>query len=84
MEYIDINELCTRLKLKRQTIYNLIYKNKLNENTHYFKPTKKILRFDWEAIEAWLRGGVPTHKEMRDINPEITETGPNANNLINI
>ena len=55
-ELITCDELCSRLKLKRQTIYNMIYRKEFTINKHYFKPTKRILLFDWDAVKVWLLG----------------------------
>jgi hypothetical protein len=55
-ELIKCEELCERLKLKKQSIYNMIHRGEFIVNQHYFKPTNRILLFDWAAIKDWLRG----------------------------
>lgn len=84
-ELIRREELCKRLNLKDQTIYNMIYRNEFILNFHYFKPTKKILLFDWEAIQQWLRG---SSKENKNPSETIASKPANPNarqaSLINI
>ncbi len=71
-ELITCDELCSRLKLKKQSIYNMIYRKEFNLNEHYFKPTKRILLFDWEAIKDWLRGS------NVDVSPSSAECSQQA------
>ena len=53
-EYIDINELCSRIKDKKQTIYNRIHRKEYILGKHYLKPNKKKLIFKWSEIQNWL------------------------------
>lgn len=69
-ELITCDELCARIKLKKQTIYNMIYCKKFSKNKHYYKPTKRILLFDWEAIKDWLRGSNVDDKPSSDKIPQ--------------
>jgi len=55
-EYITAEELATRIKEKRQTIYNRIYKQQWCLGIHYLKPTPRKLLFKWSAIVCWLEG----------------------------
>lgn len=55
-EYITVRELSGRIKLARQTIYNMIYKNIFVLNHHYFKPSPKKILFKWSAVKIWLKG----------------------------
>ncbi len=56
-EYLTTTELSERIKMKPGTIRDLVWKDKLKINTHYFKPTPRKLLFIWSAIEKWLHGG---------------------------
>ena len=53
-EYLDVNELCNRIKYKKQTIYNKIYKNEFVKGYHFIKPSRKKLLFKWNSILDWL------------------------------
>ncbi len=55
-ELITCDDVCSRLKLKKQSVYNMIHRGEFILNKHYFKPTKRILLFDWDALKDWLRG----------------------------
>ena len=54
-EYLSVKEMSERTKLRRQTIYNMIYRGEFVLNKHYYKPKGKIL-FISSAIESWLAG----------------------------
>jgi excisionase family DNA binding protein len=62
-EYLTVKELSERIKLAKQTIYNMIHKNEFVLNTHYYKPKAKIILFKWSAIEKWLEGESPDSDE---------------------
>jgi hypothetical protein len=53
-ELLTIKELCERIKYKRQSIYNLIYKDKFILGIHFLKPSPKKILFKWSAISDWL------------------------------
>lgn len=53
-EYLSLEELCSRIKYKKQTIYNLIHRKVFVQGTHYLKPSAKKLLFKWSEIRAWL------------------------------
>jgi len=55
-QYLTVKELSERLKLARQTIYNMIHKRDFILNRHYFKPTPKKILFKWSAMKNWLEG----------------------------
>jgi len=63
-EYLTVKELSERIKLAKQTIYNMIHKNEFVLNTHYYKPKAKIILFKWSAIEKWLEGESPDLDEL--------------------
>jgi hypothetical protein len=55
-EFLTVVELSQRIKMAKQTIYNLINKNVLILNHHYLKPTPKKVLFKWSAILGWMEG----------------------------
>ena len=61
-EYLGTEELCTRIKYSKQTIYNKIYKKELVFGVHYIKPSRKKILFKWKAMQSWLERGVPQEK----------------------
>jgi excisionase family DNA binding protein len=65
-EYLTVKELSERIKLAKQTIYNMIHKKEFVLNKHYYKPKAKIILFKWSAIEKWLEGD----------NPDLNESSP--------
>ena len=65
-EYLTVKELGERIKLAKQTIYNMIHKKEFVLNTHYYKPKAKIILFKWSAIKKWLEGD----------NPDLNESPP--------
>jgi excisionase family DNA binding protein len=65
-EYLTVKELSERIKLAKQTIYNMIHKNEFELHKHYYKPKAKIILFKWSAIEKWLEGD----------NPDLSESTP--------
>ena len=89
-ELIKCEELSERLKLKKQSIYNMIYRGEFVVNQHYFKPTNGILLFDWAAIKDWLRGSNIQNKVAVKQAFQPTNATHNKNpktqplNLINI
>ena len=74
-ELIKCEELSERLKLKKQSIYNMIHRGEFIVNQHYFKPTNRILLFDWVAIKSWLRGG----KIENNVSAKQTLQAPKPN-----
>ena len=69
-QYLTIDDLSVRIRYSRQSIYNLIHKNILIRNKHYFKPTPKKLLFKWAAIQEWVEGKVP------DVTDTVTDSMP--------
>lgn len=55
-EYITAEELSYRIKEKKQTVYNRVYKGDFTLGVHYVKPTSRKLLFKWSAIVLWLEG----------------------------
>ena len=85
-EYLTVKELSERIKLAKQTIYNMIHKNEFVLNKHYYKPKAKIILFKWSAIEKWLEGDNPDlnesssylTQEIEDHNPACTQKNPKS------
>jgi hypothetical protein len=53
-EYLTIEELSARLKIKPKTIKNKMASVIFRKGVHYFSPKGLRPRFKWSAIEAWL------------------------------
>ncbi len=53
-EYITVNELSTRIKFAKRSIYNMIWQKKFIEGTHYIKPSPRKVLFKWNMIRSWL------------------------------
>jgi hypothetical protein len=53
-EYLTVQELSTKIKYNKQSLYNMIYSKKLILGKHYFKPTGKKILFKWSAVKKWL------------------------------
>jgi len=53
-EYLTIDELAARLKLKPKTIKNKMANGTFIKGIHYFSPAGMGPRFKWSAIVTWL------------------------------
>jgi len=69
-EYLTINELSQRIKMKPGSIRNLMSSGKLILNVHYVKPTPKKILFMWSAIEAWLYQPEPGKAPKKSPKPQ--------------
>jgi len=58
-EYLKIDELAARLKLKRKTVLNKMSAGIFLKGVHYFSPEGIGPRFKWSAVQAWLEGSPP-------------------------
>jgi len=56
-EYLTIDELASRLKLKSKTIKNKMVNGTFIRGTHYFSPPGMGPRFKWSAIVGWMEAG---------------------------
>lgn len=54
-EYLTVQELSTRIKFSRQTLYNLIHKGTFVIGKHYLKPSPKKILFKWSEIHEWMK-----------------------------
>jgi hypothetical protein len=76
-EYLSVAELSGRIKLAKQTIYNMIHRNTFTLNTHYLKPTPKKILFKWTAIQAWLEGDQPSKSDDKiNLEKQVAENMP--------
>lgn len=55
-EYLTIEELSARLKVKPKTIQNKMACGIFRKGVHYFSPKGLRPRFKWTAIQAWIEG----------------------------
>ena len=53
-EYLTINELAARLKLKPKTIKNKMAATVFRKGVHFFSPPGLGPRFKWSAVVSWL------------------------------
>jgi len=53
-EYLTIEELAARLKLRTKTIKNKMANGTFRRGVHYFSPKGLGPRFKWSAVVAWL------------------------------
>ena len=91
--YLTVAELSSRIKISKQTIYNLIYQKKFILGRHYYKPLPKKILFIWPAIQAWL-GESPSSDDKSPSDPQKQAATPansrnsttqeKPNSLINI
>jgi hypothetical protein len=55
-EYLTIEELSARLKIKPKTIKNKMAAGIFIKGQHYFSPKGIGPRFKWSAVQGWLEG----------------------------
>jgi len=53
-EYLTIDEVAARLKLKRKTVANKMSAGIFLKGVHYFSPPGLGPRFKWSAVVTWL------------------------------
>lgn len=53
-EYLTIEELGERLKLRPKTIKNKMASGIFRKGVHYFRPKGLGPRFKWSAVVLWL------------------------------
>ena len=66
-EYLTLDELAGRLKLKKKTLKNKMAGGIFRKGEHYFSPPGIGPRFKWSAIVAWLEQAEPTRSEPREM-----------------
>lgn len=91
-EYLTVQELSSRIKFSRQSLYNLIHKGIFVLGQHFLKPTPKKILFKWSEIQAWMgetgcsAGDTVSESPECETPPGLTE-GPKLGapkSLINI
>ena len=65
-EYLTIDELAARLKLKPKTIKNKMVNGTFIKGIHYFSPAGMGPRFKWSAVVAWLEAGEQEQAKAAD------------------
>jgi len=89
-QYLTVKELSERLKLARQTIYNMIHKRDFILNRHYFKPTPKKILFKWSVMKNWLEGDgfdgekIPSQPDFVFENQQIPQLNNQPSSCIKI
>ena len=68
-EYLTIQELSARLKLKPKTVKNKMASGIFRKGTHFFSPPGLGPRFKWSAVVAWLEQSPETVTEGDDSIP---------------
>ena len=53
-EYLKIDEVAERLKVKPKTIKNKMASGIFRSSGHYFRPAGLGPRFNWSAVVNWL------------------------------
>jgi len=53
-EYLTVDELGSRIKFSKQSLYNLIHQGTFILGKHYLKPTPKKVLFKWNEIRSWM------------------------------
>lgn len=78
-EYLTLDELAARLKLKKKTIKNKMAAGVFQKGVHYFSPEGIGPRFKWSVVQAWLEGaasqeqsGIPM-REGYSLNTSISD-----------
>ncbi|MFC1816452.1 helix-turn-helix transcriptional regulator [Thermodesulfobacteriota bacterium] len=72
-EYLTVDELASRIKFSKRSLYNLIYKKTFVLGKHYFKPTPKKILFKWSEIQTWI-------ERPSDASIETSENEPARQN----
>ena len=62
-EYLTINELSARLKIKPKTIANKMAAGIFRTGVHFFSPVGLGPRFKWSAVVLWLEQEPTTESE---------------------
>jgi hypothetical protein len=68
-EYLTIQELSARLKIKPKTVKNKMASGIFRKGIHYLSPQGLRPRFKWSAIVAWLEEKDAPLSEAADAIP---------------
>lgn len=77
-EYLTTDELCDRIKYRKQTVYNLIHKRVLIAGKHFVKPTPKKILFKWAEMLQWIE-----NKENEEVC-QIPSNSEQSNGCVNL
>jgi len=66
-EYLTINEVAERLKVKPKTIKNKMAAGIFRKGVHYFSPRGLGPRFKWSTVVAWLERGQEVRNDEEGI-----------------
>ena len=73
-EYLTVDELSSKIKFSKQSLYNLIYKKTFIMGKHYFKPTPKKILFKWSEIQGWIERPADCNDEAIANEPVSKDT----------
>ena len=76
-EYLTIDELCGRIKYRKQTVYNLIHRKVFIRGEHFLKPTPRKILFKWSAIQTWI--GEDSRSIQESPRTPVAERRPSGN-----
>src|SRR5262245_18768973 len=65
-EYLTIEELSARLKIKSKTIRNKMSSGIFRKGVHYFSPVGLGPRFKWSAVVTWIEQSQEPQTETDD------------------
>jgi hypothetical protein len=65
-EYLTIEELSARLKIKPKTVKNKMASGIFRKGVHYFSPQGLGPRFKWSVVVAWLEQSQEPQTENDD------------------
>jgi hypothetical protein len=68
-EYLTIEELSARLKIKPKTVKNKMASGIFRKGTHFFSPPGLGPRFKWSAVVAWLEQSLEPVTESAESIP---------------
>ena len=80
-EYLTVEELGERIKYKKQSIYNKIYKGVFVLGKHFLKPSPKKILFKWSEILKWL--GDKPYDQIKETKVFDNPKKPNKTTSIN-
>jgi hypothetical protein len=76
-EYLTVDELSERIKYKKQSLYNLIYRREFVLGKHYLKPSPKKILFKWTEIIDWLGDKFRDHTQENNACDYIQKSEKN-------
>lgn len=82
-EYLTVNELSSRIKYAKQSIYNMIHRGTFIQGIHFIKPSRKKVLFKLCAVQEWMEAA---SKELAQSSPasDHAQSITKEKSLINI